>query len=129
MEVVKTLKKMVALVFFAVLILSACNSAKLSFSEIENVPREIEEHIDSDFRLQLLNDGTKGSYVIFHSNGVIEADLNPKENIVNILFNELNPEDADVKRNVYYLTTDLNHDTINVLVNGEETSIDNVTGL
>ena len=125
----KTLKKMFALVLFAVLILSACNSSKLSFSEIENVPLKIEEHIDSDLKLQLINDGTKGSYVIFHSNGEIEADLDPQDNIVNIIFNELNPQDEDIKRNVYYLTTDSKHDTINVLVNGEEMSIDNVTGL
>ena len=125
----KTLKKMFALVLFAVLILSACNSSKLSFNEFENVPQKIEEHIDSDLKLQLINDGTKGSYVIFHSNGEIEADLDPQDNIVNIIFNELNPQDEDIKRNVYYLTTDSKHDTINVLVNGEEMSIDNVTGL
>jgi len=129
MEEVKTLKKKFALVLFAVLILSACNSSKLSFSEIENVPQKIEEHIDSDLKLQLINDGTKGSYVIFHSNGEIEANLDPQDNIVNIIFNELNPQDEDIKRNVYYLTIDSKHDTINVLVNGEEMSIDNVTGL
>ena len=129
MEEVKSLKKMFASVFFAVLILSACNSSKLSFSEIENVPQKIKEHIDAGLNLQLINDGTKGSYVIFHSNGEIEADLDPQVNIVNIIFNELNPQDEDIKRNVYYLTTDSKHDTIHVLVNGKEMSIDNVTGL
>ena len=56
-------------VLFAMFILSACNSSKLSFSEIENVPQKIEEHIDSNLKLQSINDGTKGSYIIFHSNG------------------------------------------------------------
>lgn len=123
------MKKVFVSVLFAVLILSACNSSKLSFSEIEHVPSKFEEHIDSNLKLQLINDGTKGSYVIFHSNGAIEADLEPQDNIANIIFTELNSQNRAVDRNVYYLTTDPKHDTINVLVNGEEMSFDNVTGL
>ncbi|MCY9550059.1 peptidylprolyl isomerase [Lysinibacillus xylanilyticus] len=114
-------------VLFAMFILSACNPSKLSFSEIENVPQKIEEHIDSNLKLQSINDGTKGSYIIFHSNGEIEADLDPQDNIINIIINELNPQDKDIKRNVYYLTTDSKHDTINVLVNGEEIPFDEAT--
>ena len=114
-------------VFFAMFILSACNSSKLSFSEIENVPQKIEEHIDSNLKLQSINDGTKGSYIIFHSNGEIEAGLDAQDNIVNIIFNELNPQDKDIKRNVFYLTTDSKHDTIIVLVNGEEIPFDEAT--
>lgn len=127
MEEVKALKKMFVSVLFAMLILSACNSSKLSFREIENVPRKIEEHIDSNLKLLSINDGTKGYYIIFHSNGEIEADLDPQDNIVNIIFNELNPQDKDIKRNVYYLTIDSTHDTINVLVNGEEIPFDEAT--
>lgn len=129
MKEVKALRKGVVSVLFTILILSACNASKLSFSEIENIPQKFEEHIDSDLKLQLINDGTKGSYVIFHSNGEIKADVDPQDNIVNIIFNELNPQDDDVKRNIYYLTTDSKHDTINVLVNGKEMPFDNVTGL
>lgn len=122
------MKKVLVSLLFAILIFSACSSSKLSFSEIENVPRKFEEHFNSDLKLQLINDGTKGSYIIFHSRGDIEADLDPQGNIVNIIFNELNPQDDDLKRNVYYLTTDAKHDIINVLVNGEEMSFDEVTG-
>lgn len=127
MKEVKQMKKMFILVLFSTLILSACNSSKLSFSEIKNVPRNIEEHIDSHLKLQSINDGTKGYYIIFHSNGKIEANLDPQNNIVNIIFNELNPHDKDIKRNVYYLTIDSTHDTINVLVNGEEIPFDEAT--
>ncbi len=123
------MKKMFASALFVVLILSACNSSTLSFSEIENVPQNIEQHIDSNLKLQIINDGAKGTYVIFHSNGEIEAGLDPQDNVVNILFNELNPQDENIKRNVYYLTTDSKHDTILVLVNGEDMSIDDVTVL
>jgi len=126
---VKVLKKVFVSVFFSILILSACNSSKLSFSEVENVPQKFEKYIDSDLKLQLINEGTKGSYIIFHSSGDIKADLDPQDNILTIIFKELNPQDNVVKRNVYYLTTDSEHDTINVLVNGEEMPFDEVTGL
>lgn len=41
----------------------------------------------------------------------------------------MNTQDDVVKRNVYYLTTDSKHDTINVLVNGGEMSFDQVADL
>ncbi len=123
------LNKAFVLVFSIILILSACNLSKLSFSEIENVPKKIEEHIDLDLKLQLINDDKKGSYIIFYSKGDIEANLDPQENIANIIFNELNSQDDDVKRNVYYLTTDSKHDSIKVILNDQEIPFDNVTGL
>jgi len=126
---VKALKKVFVTAVFAVLILSACNSSKLSFSEIENVPRKLEKHIDSDIKLQLINDGTKGSYVIFRSKGEIGAELDLQDNIINIIFNEINPQEDAVKQNVYYLTTDSKYDKINVLVNSKKVSFDEVTGL
>lgn len=50
----KSLKKVFVSIFFAVLILSACNSSQLSFSKIENVSQKFEEHIDPDLNLQLM---------------------------------------------------------------------------
>ena len=126
---VKPLKNMFAFLICSLLLLSACHSSNLSFREIENVPQKIEGRIDSDFILQLINNGTKGSYVTFHSNGEIEADYEQQDNIVNIIFNELDTKDKTLKRHVYYLTTDSKYDTINVLVNGEEMPFDNVTGI
>lgn len=121
------LRKLFVLVFFAIFILSACNSSKLSFSEIEHVPQKIEEHIDHNLKLQSINDGTKGSYIIFHSHGEIETSLDTKDDTVNIKFNELNSTDRDIKSNVFYLTTDSKHDTINVLVNGKKIPFDEAT--
>ncbi len=123
------LKRVLLSVLFAVLVLSACHSSQLSFSENENVHQNLEAHIDPDLQLQLINDGTKGAYVVFHSKGDIEADLDPQDNIVNILFDERNPQADNVKRNVYYLTTDSKQDTINVPVNGEKMPFDVVTGI
>lgn len=123
------MKKLFVPIFLAIFILSACNSSKLSFSEIENVPQKIEEHIDHDLKLQSINDGTKGSYIIFHSNSEIDASLDTKGNIVNIKFDELNTKNKDIKPNVFYLTIDSKHDTINVIVNGKKIPFDEATVL
>lgn len=121
------MKKLFVPIFLAIFILSACNSSKLSFSEIENVPQKIEEHIDHDLKLQSINDGTKGSYIIFHSNSEIDASIDTKGSIVNIKFDELNTKNKDIKPNVFYLTIDSKHDTINVIVNGKKIPFDEAT--
>ena len=121
------MKNLFILALFAMLIVSACTSSKLSFSEIENIPSKIEEHIDPELTLQSINDGTKGQYIIFHSHGRIEASLDPQDTIVTIIFNEHNPQDNEKRLNVYYLTTDSVHDSIQVVVNGEEMPFDDAT--
>ena len=121
------MKKIIVCALFAMLILSACQSSKLSFSVIENIPPKIEEHIDSNLTLQSIKEDTKGYYIIFHSHGEIETTLDPQDNVITIIFNERNPQDEDIKMNVYYLTTDSTHDTIHVLVNGEEMPFDDAT--
>lgn len=122
------MKKIIVSILFVLLLLSACNSSKLSFSEIENVPAEVENLIDESLTLQLINEEEKGSYIVFQSNGDIKADLETNDKVVKIKFNENNPQDEQKKQNVYYLTTDSAHDTINVTINGEEKAFDLVAG-
>lgn len=123
------LKRKFVLIFLVVLILSACNSSELSFSEISIAPKKIEKLINSNLKLQLINEGTKGSYIIYHTSGEIEADLKSEGSVINIIFKELSSKDDVVKRNIYYLTMDSKHDTINVLVNDEVLTFDEVTGI
>lgn len=111
------------------LALAACNTSTLSFRYIESVPDEVEELIDLDMTVQLINEADKGSYIVFQSSDEVKADLDPQDNILNIKFNVTESEDDVVKPYVYYLTTDPEHDTIDVFVNGELTSFDEVTGL
>ena len=85
--------------------------------------------IDSNLELQLINDGEKGSYIIFQSSGDIETDVETHGDTVTIKFTVPNPQDDVVKQNTYFLTTDPEHDVIDVLVNGELMPFDNVTGL
>lgn len=122
------MKKIFVLVFLVILILSACNSSKLSFSEIENVPDNVQGKVDSNLKLQSINDGGgKGYYIVFHSSGDVETDLETQGDTVTIKFNETNLQDDVVKQNTFYLTTDPEHDVIDVLVNGESMPFDNVT--
>lgn len=101
----------------------------LSFNEIETVANNVQEKIDSNLELQLINDGEKGSYIIFQSNGTVDTDLEVQGDTVTVKLNETNPQEDVVQQNVYYLTIDPEHDVIKVLVNDEMIPFDNVTGL
>lgn len=126
------MKKILILVVLVFAILSACNfsSSTLSFSEIENVPNNVQEKINANLKLQLINDGEKGSYIIFHSSGDIErTDVETEGDKVTIHFDVSNPQDDVEKQYTYYLTTDPEYDVITVLVNGEEMPFEVVTSL
>lgn len=121
------MKKTFLLVFLVISILTACNSSTLSFSEIENVPNNVQNKVDSNFKLQSINDGGKSSYIIFHTGGDVEANLETQGDTVLIKFNVTNLQNSAVEQNTFYLTTDPEHDVIDVQVNGESIPFDNVT--
>jgi hypothetical protein len=126
-EGVKGLKKIFVVIFLVVLILSACKSSKLSINEIENAPNNVLDKVDSNLKLQSITDGEKGYYIVFHSSGDVETDLETQGDTVTIKFNVTNLQDDVVKQNTYYLTTRPEPDVIDVLVNGESIPFDNVT--
>jgi len=124
---VEEMKKIFLLLVLIVSILSACNSSTLSFSEIEIVPTNVQDKVDPNLRLQSVTDGGKGYYIIFHSSGNVETDLEAIEDTVTIKFNVTNLQNEVVKQKTYYLTTDPKHDYIDVQVNGESIPFDNMT--
>lgn len=119
------MKKIFLLGFFVIAILSACNSSVLSFTEIKNVPNNVQENVNSDLRLQLITDGEKGSYIVFHSSGDVKTDLETQGETLIIKFNETNLDDEAIEQNTYYLTTGPEHEAIDVQVNGESIPFDN----
>ncbi|MDX1806109.1 MAG: peptidylprolyl isomerase [Paenisporosarcina sp.] len=121
------MKKIFVLVILLISVLTACNSSTLSFSEIENVPNNVQDKVDSNLKLQSINDGEKGYYIVFHSSGDVKTDLETQGDTVTIKFDVTNLQDDVVKQNTFYLTTDPEHDVIDVLVNGESMPFDNVT--
>ena len=114
---------------FFVFILAACNSSTLNISEIQNVPNNVQDKVNSDETLQLINDGENTAYIIFHSKGMVTTDLETKDDTLIVKLDSSNKDPNELKQFVYKLTWDKGHNTIEVLVNGQSTPFDNVTGL
>ena len=123
------MKKLFYSILFFVLILAACNSSELSISEIQTVPNNVQDKINFDYTLQLINDGENMAYIIFHSKGTVTADLETKGDTLIVKLDSTNKDNNELKQYVYKLTLDPEHNTIEVLVNGQSTPFDNVTGL
>lgn len=124
------MKKLFYSILFFALILAACNSSELSISEIESVPTKVQDRINTDYTLQLINDSEKGNaYIIFQSTGTVTAQIEVRENILDIKLDSASQEDNALKQYVYKITPgDAEYDTMNVLVNGQATPLDNVSG-
>jgi len=115
---------------FLTLLLAACNSSELSISEIQSVANKVQEGINSDYTLQLINEGENTAYILFQSNGAVTADLEVKDNILNIKLDIAKQENNELKQYIYKLSRgEAEYDTINVLVNGQTMPFDNVTGV
>lgn len=124
------MNKLLCLMLFLTLILAACNSSELSISETHNVPNKVQEGINSEYTLQLINEGGNTAYILFQSKGTVTAELEVKDNILNIKLDKANQENNELKQYVYKLTRgEEEYDTINVLVNGQTMPFDNVTGV
>ena len=113
--------------FLVVAILSGCSSSTVSLSEVENMPTHVQTEIDPNLKLQLINDGEKESYIIFHSNGQAEAKFEIQENRININIDE--KQDEEEMQKVFLLTTDSESDEIIVYVNGDLMPFESVSGL
>lgn len=107
------------------IILAACNSSELSISEIQSVSSKVQDVIKSNSTLQLITNGEKNIYIVFHSTEAVSVELEVTENILNIKFNTTNQGNTELKQYVYKLNSgDSEHDTINVLVNEENMPFD-----
>ncbi|WP_251555796.1 peptidylprolyl isomerase [Psychrobacillus sp. MER TA 171] len=122
----KGLKKLFVLGILASLVLAACSSSKLNFSEIERVPSHVQDLVDSSLTLQSITNDAEGKYIIFHSSGNVKSDLETKGDTVTIKFNVTNLGDV-VKQHTYYFTSGPKHDVLDVTVNGESIPFDNAT--
>ncbi|WP_397538967.1 hypothetical protein [Rummeliibacillus pycnus] len=87
------MKKLLFLLLLTLSILSACNSSTLSFSEISNVPSEVQNKIDSNNVVQLINDGEDNSYIVFFSKGAVTTDLEAQGDTIKVKLEESTPFD------------------------------------
>jgi len=127
------LKKLISLLFITTILLAACNSSELSITEVQKIPPKVQESIDfmdTDDTLQLVNDSKSDvKYIVFQSAGTVTAELEERENILDIKLDTENETNSELKQHVYKVTRgDAQYDSINVKINGQDTPIDNSTG-
>jgi len=112
-------------------LLSACNAnnSKLSFSELQNVPNDIQTKINPDSTLQLINTKDDIAYVVYHTKKKVATHLEAQEDTVKIKLDESKDTSKNTKQHVYKLTLDPEHEIIDVYLNGKSTAFANVTNL
>ena len=107
----------------------ACNTSTLSMSEIDIVPNDVQEKIDSNNVLQLIYDGEDIAYVVYQSNGTVVTDLEVQGDTLKVKLDETNKQDDVIEQRVYKFTLDPEHEVIDVLINGKLKSFDNISSL
>ena len=107
----------------------ACNTSTLSMSEIDIVPNDVQEKIDSNYVLQLIYDGEDIAYVVYQSTGTVVTDLEVQGDTLKVKLDETNKQDDVIKQRVYKFTLDPEHEVIDVLINGKMKAFDNVSSL
>ena len=119
------------LLIMVIFLLAACTSddSILSFSEIENVPDNLNQLIDPHEPLQLIYEDEQIAYVIYQSAGDPLADIEEQEDTLNIFLNEADGSSIPTKQHVYKLTLDDHHEVIDVFINGKSTAFDRVSTL
>ena len=110
-------------------ILVACNTSTLSMSEIDIVPNDVQEKIDSNYVLQLIYDGEDIAYVVYQSTGTVVTDLEVQGDTLKVKLDETNKQDDVIEQRVYKFTLDPEHEVIDVLINGKSKAFDNVSSL
>lgn len=121
------MKRLTISLLFVVLFLTGCDLSQEGFSEIENLPNNVQEIVDPEMRLQAITDDGKGYYIVFHSSGEVETEVEIQEDTMLIKLNESNLQDDNTKQHTYYLSTAPEFEVMEVYVNGFSTHFDSIT--
>lgn len=114
----------------SLVIVTGCQSQAALLAEQTKVAKKVSETIDDEAALQLINDGSKGSYVVLRSTGDVEYNAFVRNKKAIIHFTVSNEDDeAEINEYIYYLKEDSAYDTIQVLVNEKEVAFNVVTGI
>ena len=123
------MRSILILLILTTAITVACNTSTLSMSEIDIVPNDVQEKIDSNYVLQLIYDGEDIAYVVYQSTGTVVTDLEVQGDTLKVELDETNKQDDVIKQRVYKFTLDPEHEVIDVLINGKSKAFDNVSSL
>src|SRR4051812_9196537 len=124
-----SLRKILLLLIVTTAILVACNTSTLSKSELDIVPSNVQDKIDSNYELQLIYDEKDIAYIIYQSKGEIITGLETQGNTLKVKLDETNKQDDVIEHHVYKLTLDPEHEVLDVLINGKSKPFDNVSSL
>lgn len=120
----------IILMIVSLVIVTGCQSQAALLAEQTKVAKKVSETIDDEAALQLINDGSKGSYVVLRSTGDVEYNAFVRNKKAIIHFTVSNEDDeAEINEYIYYLKEDSAYDTIQVLVNEKEVAFNVVTGI
>ena len=113
--------KKIILVFTLFLTLVACSKPTPGLEEVTKVPKDIQEQVNPEYRLQSIWSEDGGSYIIFQSTGDVEADIQIDGKSVRIQFEETNTKDASfgIQQYTYYLYLEGEDNFLEVYVNDE----------
>ncbi|MER2037675.1 MAG: peptidylprolyl isomerase [Solibacillus sp.] len=121
------MRRILFLGLLTLFLLTGCNSSTLSFSEIENVPKNVQSTINTDNTLQLIYKDEKSYYVVFHSSGIVTGNVVLTNRTLTIQFEVQDEDKHPLKQHVYILERDPVQEMIAVTVNGKSTHFDNFT--
>lgn len=124
------MKKLMYLLMLSAFLTAGCNdTSTLSISEIENVPKEVQQKIDSNYSLQKIEESENTFYIVFYSKSKVKTFLESKGSILEIELSEEGEESEEIEQHIYKLTIDPEHQNLDIFINGEKTSFENVTSL
>lgn len=120
----------IVLIVFSLIAIAGCSLQASLLTEKNNVAQKVTETFDDEATLQLINDGSKGAYIVLRSTGNVEYNAfiqNKKATIQFTVSDEDN--ETDVDEFIYYLKQDSAYDTIQVFINDKEVPFNIVTSL
>lgn len=120
----------IVLIVFSLISIAGCSLQASLLTEKNNVAQKVTETFDDEATLQLINDGSKGAYIVLRSTGNVEYNAfirNKKATIQFTVSDEDN--ETDVDEFIYYLKQDSAYDTIQVFINDKEVPFNIVTSL
>lgn len=120
--------KKIMLIFTLFLTLVACSKPTPALEKVTKVPKDIQETVNPEYRLQSVQSDETGSYIIFQSTGDVEADIQIDGKDVRIQFEETNTRDArlGMTQYTYYLYLEGEDNHLSVYVNGESIPFDSI---
>lgn len=124
------MKKFVFFMIALGVLLVGCSSEQLSVVEVQSVPGEVQDVIDLDAGLQLIQDGEEVKYILYKNHKVVTADVQLDGDTLKVMLTHHEDERSGEVQYMFKVTDGkAKYEAINVFIDGEEATFDNVTGI